>query len=142
MLYRWKYTGKLFSYVEAYYELSLVGEHKGIRQLHHDSKNKKAKCQTTFDETYFSVTFSENSNGVASTIICTFSRNKQDKCLSIHQFHIHIPEKTKHHSGDIRYEASKWCGVNLWWIFGMQLIGGGGRESTQLLGMLNIPWQV
>ena len=24
----------------------------------------------------------------------------------------------------------------------MQLIGGGGRESTKLLGMLNLPWQV
>ena len=24
----------------------------------------------------------------------------------------------------------------------MQLIGGGGRESTELLGMLNLPWQV
>ena len=23
----------------------------------------------------------------------------------------------------------------------MQLIGGGGRESTKLLGMLNLPWQ-
>ena len=24
----------------------------------------------------------------------------------------------------------------------MQLIGGGGRELTKLLGMLNLPWQV
>ena len=24
----------------------------------------------------------------------------------------------------------------------MQLIGGGGRESTKILGMLNLPWQV
>ena len=26
-------------------------------------------------------------------------------------------------------------------ILGMQLIGGGGREPTKLLGMLNLPWQ-
>ena len=31
--------------------------------------------------------------------------------------------------------------VNFQWVFGMQIIGGGGRESTNLLGMLNLPWQ-
>ena len=31
--------------------------------------------------------------------------------------------------------------VNFQWVFGMQIIGGGGRESTKLLEMLNLPWK-
>ena len=30
--------------------------------------------------------------------------------------------------------------INFQWVFRMQLIGGGGRESTKLFRMLNIPW--
>ena len=40
-----------------------------------------------------------------------------------------------------RYAALIWYSINFQWVFGMQLIGGGGREPTKLLGMLNIPWQ-
>ena len=31
--------------------------------------------------------------------------------------------------------------INFQWVFGMQLIGGGGRESTDIFTMLNLPWQ-
>ena len=29
-------------------------------------------------------------------------------------------------AGDPRYAASKWYSINFQWVFGMQLIGGGG----------------
>ena len=36
---------------------------------------------------------------------------------------------------------SKWRGINFWWFFGTQPIGGGGRSYIKLLGMLDIPWK-
>ena len=51
-------------------------------------------------------------------------------------------KKTKHHSCQPRLAAIVWCSIKFQWVFGMQLIGGGGRESTNLFGMLNLPWLV
>ena len=84
---------------------------------------------------------SKHSNGLASTIDFKFNREKQDKRLSNHHFPLHLPQQTKHHSCEPRYAALIWYSINFQWVFGMQLIGGGGRESTKLLGMLNLPWQ-
>ena len=85
------------------------------------------------------MSISQYSNGLASTIDFKCNRKKQDKLLSNHHFLIHFPEKTKHHSSETRYTAIKWYSINFQWVFGVQLIGGGGRESTKLLGMLNLP---
>ena len=40
-----------------------------------------------------------------------------------------------------RYDVLKWYSINFQWVFGMQIIVGGGRESTKLLGMFNLPWK-
>ena len=87
------------------------------------------------------MSISEHSNGLASTIEYRCDKKKQDKRQSNHHFPLHLPQQTKHHSGDNQYAALIWYYINFQWVFGMQLIGGGGRESTKLLGMLNLPWQ-
>ena len=87
------------------------------------------------------MSISEHSNGLASTIDFKCNRKKQDKSLSNHIFPLHLPQQTKHHSGETRYGALKWYSINFHWVFGMQLSRGRGVESTELLGMLNLPWQ-
>ena len=87
------------------------------------------------------MSISEHSNGLASTIQFKWNKMKQDKRLSNHHFPLHLPQQTKHHSCESRYTALIWYSINLQWVFGMQLIRDGGRESTNLLGMLNLPWQ-
>ena len=96
---RGKTPGEIFSYFEAYYELTPTYEQKGISQLHHDFNKQKSNCQTSSHEYSFSTTFSENSNGLASTTVWNFGRNKQEKCYSKHQFPINIPQKSKLYSG-------------------------------------------
>ena len=83
----------------------------------------------------------KHSNGLASTIECRCDKKKQDKRLNSHHFPLHLPQQTKHHSGDSRYNALIWYSINFQWVFGMQLIRGGGRESTNLFWILNLPWQ-
>ena len=87
------------------------------------------------------MSISEHSNGLASTIDFKCNRKKQDKRLSNHHFQLHIPQQTKHHSSEPGYAALIWYSINFQWVFGMQLIGCGGRESTKLFGMLNLPWK-
>ena len=94
-----------------------------------------------FHETSFYVTFSDNSNGLASTNTCTYSSNKQGKRYSIHKLPLHLPDQTNQSYGDILYKTSKRYGINAWLVFEMQLIGGGGREPTNILGVLNFPSQ-
>ena len=81
----------------------------------------------------------EHSNGLASKI--EFKCNKEYKRLSNHHFPLHLPQQTKHHSCEPRYAELIWYSINFQWVFGMQLISGGGRESTKLFGILNLPWQ-
>ena len=83
------------------------------------------------------MSISDHRNGLASTIEFMCNRKKQDKRLNNHNFPLHLPQKTKHHSVDPRYEADKWYSINFQSVFGMQLIGQGGG-STKLLGMQNI----
>ena len=71
------------------------------------------------------MSISEHSNGVASTIDIECNREKQDKRLNNHHFPLHLPQQTKHHSGETHYAALKWYSIKFQWIFGMQLIGGG-----------------
>ena len=87
------------------------------------------------------MSISEHSNGLASTIECKCDKKKQDKYLSNHHFPLHLPQKTKHHYCETRYAELTWYSINFQWVFGIQLIGRGGIESTKLLGMLNLPWQ-
>ena len=75
------------------------------------------------------MSISEHSNGLASTIDFKCNRRKQEKRLSNHNFPLHLPQQTKHHSCDPRYAALVWYSNNFQWVFGTQLIGGGGRES-------------
>ena len=87
------------------------------------------------------MSISEHSNGIASTIDFKCNRKKQDKRLSNHHFPLHIPQQNKHRSCEPRYAVLIWYSINFQWVFGMQLIGGGGGGSTKLLGVLNLPWQ-
>ena len=103
---------KFIYYIEDYYELSLAYQQKGIRELDHDFNNKKPKCKTNSDVTSFGITISEHSKGLASTMICTYSRNKQEIFYSGYQFTLHIPDQTRHPSGDIGYGTSEWYGIN------------------------------
>ena len=68
-------------------------------------------------------------------------QEKKDKYLSNHHFPLHLPQKIKNCSDDSLYAASKWYSINFQWVFGIHLIGGGGKESTNLLVVLIIPCQ-
>ena len=65
--------------------------------------SKKSERQKTFHENSFNINLSEKSNGLASTIKLVWSMKKQDKRYSTHKLPLHITEKTKHCSRDIRY---------------------------------------
>ena len=127
-------------YIEAYFQLTPSYEQKGIRELHEYFKKQTYNRQTTSHQDSLRMSISEHSNGLASTIDFKCNRKKQDKRLSNHHFTLHLPQQTKHNSGDTRYAALKWYSINFQWVFWMQLIGGGGG-STNMLGMLNLPWQ-
>ena len=116
--------------MEAHYELSLVDWQKVIRELYHYLNKEKYKHKTTSLETPFRKTLFDHRNGLASTITYNFTRKVN--IFSSHKFTLHIPDQTKFHSGDIRYEASKWYGINFWWVIRMKLLGKGGIESTKL----------
>ena len=129
-------------YVEAYFQLNPPDKQKGVRELHEDFNKQTYNRQTTYHEDSFCMSISEHSNGLAYTIGFKCNKQKQDKRLSNHHFPLHLPQQTKHHSCEPRYAALIWYSINFQWVFRMQLIGGGGRESTKLFGMLNLPWQV
>ena len=76
------------------------------------------------------MSISEQSNGLASTIEFKCNRKKQDKRLSNHNFLLHLPQQTRNRYGDTRYAALKWYSINFQWVFGMQLIGGGGINKA------------
>ena len=42
---RWEIRGNFISHMESYYELSVVDEHKVIRELHHEFKNKNTQSK-------------------------------------------------------------------------------------------------
>ena len=88
------------------------------------------------------MSISKHRNGLASAIDFKCNRKKQDKHLSNHHFPLHLPEETKNHYIETRYAALKWYSIKFQWVFWMQLIGGDGRESMKLLGVLNPPWEV
>ena len=77
----------------------------------------------------------------AFTIGCKCDKEKLDKCQSNHHFPLHLPQQTKHHTGETQYAALIWYSINFQWFFRIQIIRGRGRESTKLLGVLNLPWQ-
>ena len=136
-----KETSKNHFYVEAYYKLTSTYEQKGIRKLFHDFSKQKSNHQTSYHYDHLRMTFSEHINGLSFTITFNCGRKKQDKLYSKHQFILHIPQQSKHNSGEFHYEASKWYNINFQWVLGMQLIGAEGREYKKLFSMLNIPWQ-
>ena len=81
-------------------------------------------------------------NGLASTIEFKRNRKKQYRHPRNYNFPLYLPQKTKHNSIETFHAASKWYVINFQWVLGIYLMGGGGdRESTKRLGMLNIPWQ-
>ena len=132
----------MIDYVEAYFQLTPPDEQKGVRELYGDFNKQGYNRQTTSHQDSFYMSISEHSNGLASAIECRCDKKKQDKRPSNHHFPLYLPQQTKHHSCEPRYAALVWYSINFQWVFGMQLIGGGGRESTKLLGVLNLPWKV
>ena len=128
-------------YVEDYFQLTPSDEQKGVREIHQGVNKQTYNRQKTSHQDSFCMSIYKQSNGIASTIDLKCNRKKQDKRLSNHHFPLHLPEKTRHNSSDPRYVTLKWYSINFQWVFGMQIIGGEGRESTKLFGMLNLPWQ-
>ena len=128
-------------YVEAYFQLTPPDEQKGVRELHEDFNKQTYNRQTTSHRDSFCMSISEHSNGIASTIQYKYNNKKQDKRLSNNNFPLRLPKQTKHHSCEPRYAALIWYSINFQWVFMMQLIGGEGRKSTNLSGMLHLPQQ-
>ena len=77
------------------------------------------------------MSISKHINGLASTIDIKCNMGKQDKCLSNHNFHLRLPQKTNHHSSETRYAALKWYSIKFQCVFGIKLIVGvgGGQQS-------------
>ena len=128
--------------VEDYFQLIPPDNQKGVRGIYEDFNKQTYNRQTTSHQDSFRMSISEHSNGLASTIEFKCNKKKQDKRLSNHHFTLNLPQQTKHHSCEPRYAAIIWYSINFQWVFRMQLIGGGGRESTKLFGVLILPWQL
>ena len=64
-----RFQDNFISYVDTYYDLNPTNEKKGIRQIHHNFNKQKSNRQKSSHEDYFSMTFSDHSNGLASTIV-------------------------------------------------------------------------
>ena len=94
-----RYQENFIYYVDTSYDLTPINERKVIRQLHHDFNEQTSNRQTSSQENSFRTTFSEHNNDLGSTIVCNFSRNKEDKHYSNHQFPLHIPQQIKHYYG-------------------------------------------
>ena len=114
-------------YVEDYFQLTPPYEQKLVRELHEDFNKQTYNQQATAHQDSLCVSISEHRNVLSSTIDFNCNRKKQDKRLNNHHFPLHLPQKTKHHSSDPRYAALKWYSINFQWVFGMQLLGRGGR---------------
>ena len=137
-----RYHENFVDYVEAYFQFTPSDEQKGIRESHQDFKKQTYNHQKTSHQDSFCMSISELSNVLASTTEFKCNKKKQDKRLNNNHFPLHLTQQTKHNSGDPRYAESKCYSFNFQWVFGMHLIGEGWRESTKLLGMLNLHWQV
>ena len=118
-----------FDYVEAYFQLTPSDEHKGIKEPHEDFNKQGYNRQSTSHQDSFCMSISEHSNGLSSTVGCRCDKKKQDKRLNNHHFPLHLPQKTKYHSGDPRYAAYKWYSIKFQWVFGLKIIGGGGENQ-------------
>ena len=114
-------------YVEAYFQLRPPDEQKGVRELHADFNKQTYNCQTTSHQDSFCMSISKHSNGLDSTIKFKSKNKKQYKLLVKHHFPLRLPQQTKNHSCEPRYAAFIWYSINFQWVFGMQLIRGGGR---------------
>ena len=132
---------KIIDYAEDYFQLTSPDEQKGVRELHEDFNKQTYNRQTTYHVDSFCMYISEHSNGLAYTIGFKCNKQKQDKRLSNHHFPLHLPQQTKYKFCEPRYAALIWYSINFQWVFGVQLIGGGGRESKKLFVTLNQPWQ-
>ena len=119
---------KFIDYAEAYFQLTPPDKQKVERELYENYDKQTYNRQTTYHQDSFCMSISEHISGLASTIEFKCDKNKQDKPLSNHHFPLHLPQKTKHHSGETQCAALILYTINFKWVFGMQLIGGGGRE--------------
>ena len=120
--------GNFIDFLEDYFLLTPPDEQKGVRELHVDFNKHTYNCQTASHQDSFFMYISEHINGLASTIDFKCNKKKEYKRLSNHHFSLRILQKTKHHSIDHRDAALKWYSIKFQWVFGMQLIGGRGRE--------------
>ena len=132
---------KFIEYVEAYFQLTPPDEQKGVRELYEDFNKQTYNRQTTSHEDSFCMSISKHSNDLASTNEFKCNKKKQDNRLRNHHFPLHLSHQTKHHSCETCYAALIWSSINFQRVFGMQLIGGGWRESTNVLGKVNLLWQ-
>ena len=57
------------SYADIYYDITLRSENNGISKIHPDFNKKTSKRETSSHKYSFIMTFSEHSNGLASTIL-------------------------------------------------------------------------
>ena len=90
-------------YVEAYFQLTPPDEQKILMELHEDFNKLTYNRQTNSHQDSFCMSISKHSNGLASTIEFKCNKKKKDKRLSNHNFILHLPQQTKHHSCEPRY---------------------------------------
>ena len=64
-----RYQENFASYVDIYYDITLRSENNGISKIHPDFNKKTSKRETSSHKYSFIMTFSEHSNGLASTIL-------------------------------------------------------------------------
>ena len=90
----------IVDYVDTYFQLTPSDEQKGIRDLHQDFKKQTPNNQIFSHQDLFCMNIYKHSNGISSTIDFRCNRRKKDKRLSNHNLPLHLPQQTKHHSGD------------------------------------------
>ena len=105
-----------------------------MRELYEDFNKQTYNRQTSSHQDLLCMSISEHSNGLDSTIEFKCNKKKQYKRLSNHHFPFNLPHQTIHRVCETRYAALIWYSINFQWVFGMQLIGNGGREIKKALG--------
>ena len=113
-------------YVEASFQLTPLDEQNRMRELHDDFKKQTYNSQRTSHQDSFCMPIYKHRNGLVSIIEFKCNSKKQDKLLRNYHFTLHLPQQTKHHSSETCYTALKWYSIIFQWLFGMQLIEGGG----------------
>ena len=101
-------------------------------ELHEEFNKQIYNHQTNSHQDSFYMSISEHRNGLASTIEFTCNRKKQDKRLNNHHFPLHLPQQTKHDSGDPAMQHPNGTVSTSYWPSGCSPQEGGKRINKAL----------